>query len=386
MTKEELVKSLKNVKIVLGNGSDLYCDLKTRYSDYFETKKNYYSRIKNTYEQFKRQCDISFEPEKLLFDIKTCFGNYPNFVKNLWDVLFCLSFSNNLNDVLWCDIEKRIHNSLTKKEKDGMKETNFSVIHWDEVNRLVGGYKYTSNTSAEELFAAMISNIICNNKNENGKYNFYEFLKEELIRFEFSFGQYIKDATNGGHLLKIRQERLLSRLCNIDEVVSIDTFNYSNFSGAPDNISVKHINGTCDNPIFGIDKCLEDIEDNTLSLEANNYVKTYRRMDLELIENNTIEQKEYENVIVFGHSLNKQDYSYFYPLLDKIRISDTTASSRFVIAYSIYNELKAEEIRKNLKQSVINLFATYEKEHLGSHDARLLDYLTTQDRIVFYEI
>ena len=109
-------------------------------------------------------------------------------------------------------------------------------------------------------------------------------------------------------------------------------------------------------------------------------------MDLELVENTIVEQKEFENVVVFGHSLNKQDYSYFYPLLDKIKIADPTSNTHFVIAYNVYDKTKADEIRQNLKQSIIDLFATYEKEHLGSHDSRLLDYLTTQDRVLFYEI
>ncbi len=40
--KKELVKGLQRVKLVLGNGFDLHCHLKTSYADYFlyDKKKN----------------------------------------------------------------------------------------------------------------------------------------------------------------------------------------------------------------------------------------------------------------------------------------------------------------------------------------------------------
>ena len=195
MTKKELVKSLKNVKIVFGNGADLYCGLKTRYSDYFEPKKQYYERIITTYQKFKNICDVNAKSDYLFFRLKSDFGFYPYLVKNIWDVLFCLSFTNNVDDVLWCDIEKKMHDSFTKKDIKMANLSYFSRIHWDEVSELVHGYKYNDKTRIEELFVAMVSNIICDEKQQNGYYNFYRFLKNELIRFEHSFGEYISKET-----------------------------------------------------------------------------------------------------------------------------------------------------------------------------------------------
>ena len=41
-SKREIINELKNVKLVIGNGFDLYCGLKTSYSDYFnnDSSKN----------------------------------------------------------------------------------------------------------------------------------------------------------------------------------------------------------------------------------------------------------------------------------------------------------------------------------------------------------
>lgn len=386
MTKEEFVKSLSNVKIVFGNGADLYCGLKTKYSDYFETKKTYYSNIIRLFNEFKAQYDIENNPKELFRLLQCGFGYNPSLVKNIWDVLFCLSFANNNNNVLWCDVELKIHNSFIKKSAIEKGCVDFSIIHWDIVNELVHDYNRSTHASPEELFVAMISNIICEEKNDKGYYNFYSFLKYELIRFEYLFGLYIEEVTAHTSDLEKKQKDLLNVLSNINQVVSIDTFNYSDFYGAPDSALPRHINGTFVSPIFGIDRSLDEYENNFLSNEAFNYFKTSRRMDQELIQNNITKQENFDNVIVFGHSLNKQDYSYFYPILDRIKASDSTSNSCFVVAYHIYDETKADSIRLNIKNSIVNLFSTYEKEHLGLRDARLLDFLTTQNRIILYQI
>ena len=37
LSKKEVINNLKNVKLILGNGFDLHCGLKSKYSDYFES-------------------------------------------------------------------------------------------------------------------------------------------------------------------------------------------------------------------------------------------------------------------------------------------------------------------------------------------------------------
>ena len=37
--KERFIQSLPNVKLVLGNGFDLYCGLKTKYEHFFKNDK-----------------------------------------------------------------------------------------------------------------------------------------------------------------------------------------------------------------------------------------------------------------------------------------------------------------------------------------------------------
>ena len=47
MNKSDFVKSLRKVKIVIGNGFDLHCGLKSSYEDYFDYYKHKYDYIKS---------------------------------------------------------------------------------------------------------------------------------------------------------------------------------------------------------------------------------------------------------------------------------------------------------------------------------------------------
>lgn len=43
--KDNALQNLKKVKLILGNGFDLFCGLKTSYSDYFECRKDIYKLV-----------------------------------------------------------------------------------------------------------------------------------------------------------------------------------------------------------------------------------------------------------------------------------------------------------------------------------------------------
>lgn len=51
-SKREIINELKNVKLVIGNGFDLYCGLKTSYSDYFNNDSSKNKVLEDWYNQF----------------------------------------------------------------------------------------------------------------------------------------------------------------------------------------------------------------------------------------------------------------------------------------------------------------------------------------------
>lgn len=68
-TKESLVQNLKNVKLIIGNGFDLYCGLKTSYSDYFNHDEKKNEIIQNLINEFFRR--LVFQGFPLTFSKKS---------------------------------------------------------------------------------------------------------------------------------------------------------------------------------------------------------------------------------------------------------------------------------------------------------------------------
>ena len=50
--KKKSIHNLTDLKLVLGNGFDLHCHIKTKYSDYFNTNKLKYEYILNWSKKF----------------------------------------------------------------------------------------------------------------------------------------------------------------------------------------------------------------------------------------------------------------------------------------------------------------------------------------------
>ena len=89
-------------------------------------------------------------------------------------------------------------------------------------------------------------------------------------------------------------------------------------------------------------------------------------------------------LIIYGHSLEEADYSYFFPLFDQMALSDNTASSKVIFGYSLYGKRTETEILENLRDKIFKMFATYAEEK--GLTKRFLDSLTTQHRALFYKV
>ncbi len=92
--KFKVVHDLKKVKLILGNGFDLQCHLKTSYSDYFLFDSSKNDALKNWTEIFESKAE-----GYLLFQInnhKSIWRELKGFdYFNIWDILFYLvSFEN----------------------------------------------------------------------------------------------------------------------------------------------------------------------------------------------------------------------------------------------------------------------------------------------------
>lgn len=104
--KESIISGLENVKLVIGNGFDLHCKLKTKYKDYFLSNVEKIESLKRWYDEFKYNVHeyLNFNSSSYRY-----FWVEPSFFDKLtfWDFLFFIKSrkdDGSINDWNWCDV------------------------------------------------------------------------------------------------------------------------------------------------------------------------------------------------------------------------------------------------------------------------------------------
>lgn len=387
MNKEEFVKTLKKVKLVIGNGFDLHCGLHTTYGDYYCKNWRKYKFIKDLFSSFKKDNGFEFD-----FEDK----NTSNL--NMWDIFFALNGPKDPKECgkRWCDIEKMMASSFCKcddtdSDVESLVFRMLSTTNWRNIFSLISsdGVAKTS----EDRFIVMFARERMKHLTRHAD-DFYTFLLDDLKEFEKHFGEFIYYQIHDNYFETINygsQQFLnvpyiemasdtLDKLCNIGNLVEIDTFNYSYIHKQKTIELIQHINGSYENPIFGIDTIFEPND------ECFVFTKTARRIDSDMFEEAFETKQEFENLIVFGHSLNQADYSYFFPVFDKLMLTNSLATNVIVFAYSVFDDNKKEEIKSDVRKAVSDILYAYAKSKQLPDPGRFLDSLSTQKRIVMYEV
>lgn len=385
-----MIKDLKNVKLVIGNGYDLHCGLKSSYADFFmrdADKNNYFNKW---LDEFKEKISLNaFTTEQSKEDVWVEFKSIDEL--NIWDLFFYIETKttnqNNKEAWLWCDIETVMYNSLKSYDS---RECNTNLFRWEHVYKAI-----TKKMPKEFKFwkIYVMAKVILEKRNMEKFKNideFYYYILDELNQFEKEFGMFIdkKRYLYSNFLLKIpntdfekRSKMTLQELCNVDNLVSIDSFNYDDIGDENLNKILHNINGNLENPIFGIDSNLCRASDPRFI-----FTKTNRRMELEMIDFECQKDIAFDNVIVYGHSLSSNDYSYFFPLLDKLEMTNFLSNKKIIFGFSVYDMEKETEIKRKNRLNIQKLFEAY-ANYMGLKDVnRLLDSLTTQNRVLTYEI
>lgn len=384
-----------SVKLVIGNGFDLHCDLHSSFGHYYKFRKERIERIRNWYENFKS------EYKKSDFDEFINLNDNDDFIKlvNIWDLFFvilaCERNGEKFDKYLWSDVEKDIKESLiyndSEKPKLEIKKENtrriFNPILWEEVFVMHHALRL-SNSIPESALCYIIRKKMGRNCIFD-RYAFYGYLLDELKKFEKDFALFLNyqlvDTSRKSYGITIYNEKYFKKaiqtikdICNLDSLVAIDTFNYTYIKSDELNADINYINGDINNPIFGIDSIFSP------SKTEFTFTKTSRRMTNKnfISENKNVMSFKY--LIIYGHSLNEADYSYFFPLFDQMALSDNTASSKVIFAFSPYGGHTEAEILENTSDNLFKMFAIYAKEK--GLTKRFLDSLTTQHRVLFYKV
>ena len=107
------------IKVILGNGFDLFCGLETKYIHFFKSEKNKYEEISKWSQSFK---NLSTYIEGKSVNWKDFGPQYSvNIDFNLWDIYFALAIGEK--DYNWCDIETEMLKTFTD-DKNPQKTRN----------------------------------------------------------------------------------------------------------------------------------------------------------------------------------------------------------------------------------------------------------------------
>lgn len=375
ISKEE-VNNLKNVKFITGNGFDRHCGLDTSYSQYFK--------------------DLLKRKEKVLefvsnFDFRSSnnFHEYDTFAEeiNAWDLYFYLIRDDA--DKRWFEIETIIADSI--KEDDSSND--YTHPKWNYVfsfsNCFINTapdyyplpynrYVQTNYSEFAEKYKDIVSKLAFFCFRKKGKKVDYKWLFSELNKFEIEFGQYIeKQHTDKADEYKNKLAEFKKYVFPNSNVVSVDTFNYGNFNDEEFDNMLSFVNGNTKEPIFGIDS---DIFKQ--SQPQSIFSKTNRRTALKIPGNGSIKKHKFENAIIYGHSIDEADFSYFIPLLDELEMMDKESDSKIVFSYSPHGK-STEENDANLADLKKNIAILFDKYF---EDSRRYDQLALEQRVCFFEV
>lgn len=395
-----------NQLIILGNGFDLACGLKSTYKDFFD-QVLYKDKNKNNY----------------------------------WYHIFkTLSTKDQINNG-WTDIEKQILTELKnlevlyseevfiEKEKDIKKASEYFLSNLSPEQRdtfkltidatiLAVDTHYWSLPSKQELQSHLIEKLLLLER------DFFTYLNEQ-ISIEKTYiddfftdnkeisqnNYYIKSLIIGYFLLisqvpKLSLGTLQSKLEKIEENDSFDSFSKQvesikelfldddieiiksnvlsfNYTEPFKNLNIRNIHGALseDNIIFGIDYDKLKINFKQPPIE---FSKSYR-----ILENGRTTAmsitSDIDIIKFYGHGLGEADYSYFQAIFDSVDLYHS--NTKIIFYWSGYEGVEKTKIRIEQVKKVTNLIEEYGTTFTNKdHGRNLLTKLQLENRLQIEEI
>ena len=438
------METVKMKLVILGNGFDLANNLPTKYDNFFKYYENLYkkefSHIKEMIDIKKKSSlneDLSgvieqetyFKVEKeLRKEMQNDFKINQSLIDNkhitLWNLYFWFarekpemdkcSAKEKLEMNNWSDVEGQIDSlinnfsdltSLDPAQKINHNENLIKKWYTYNIIKTRGSITdYKKNIyealSKDDIFKFICDSIVLERyqKSKDDEDIYYlNVLKKELEFFEEEFKKYISKISEEiidknkrlyrSNFLKVAGE-------DISTEIYLLNFNYTDFSSAGATktdtvtmsnnkiqIKIKQVNvhGTHHSKIiFGIDQ--------TDQTEKNyQFTKTYRKMECadEIATIQLPSPNETEEIIIYGHSLSKADYSYFHSIFDYYNIYGSNIKLKF--KYSTHGDTyicKSKHVQK-----MMELIKKYgEKMTDTARGANLVHKLLLENRLSIEEV
>lgn len=367
------IKSSWHQLLIIGNGFDLECGLRSRFIDFFS------SRIKTPQrDSTVDDNDVVRTPEELVSEFPT-----------IWDLIL-----RNNQDANWFDIEKTIEIWVSGNTPEVTK-----ISDW------CNSWRYTDYPADrdDEIIASYCKGRLSKIDEYISEDSVLALFVDDLHLLEQQFASYLRQQTRSStpvceqkanyHQTARRnlQTLLSENLPSTSERLlsySVLSFNYT----GPFELSTResgqcvaytNIHGLCregEEIIFGIDG-KEKLTDTI----AGPYTKTYRLLGLGGPKAQDVVRSDTQCIKFYGHSLSGADYSYFQAIFDAVHLYTSDVS--LVFFYRCFDEKDPLIHRTEMMNKVINLLTAYGATlENRDHGKNLIHKLLLEGRLKVQEI
>lgn len=333
--------NLNNNLLIIGNGFDLEHDLKTHYTDFFDTINN----------------NVSSKNEIIL-------NNNKYLIEDNHLLLYLLEEykQNKLQGNNWIDIETELKKIITLIEE--INTNNFI----DNITYYKGENEYTIINKIQSKSSHYFKNSLSPFISGTFGVNFYKYIKE---KYDTSIKTLEKDLNELTDMLRdYLLEQDISNLTKTKDISDIDykithvlSFNYTDtfrqlYSDIDDD-KIDFIHGSLNknNLVLGINETL--IEDTENKIVDTVYFKKYfqriyKKTDYKYVS--WLDPTDYKNyadfdtVYIYGHSLDESDKEILEKIINSVLKKDTSTVKIFY-----YDE-------KHYRQEVTNLIKVLGKD------------------------
>jgi hypothetical protein len=388
--------------IVIGNGFDMKCNLKSHYSDYLNHRAKENSSFYQTFTENMKMI-YSFEdnghdpyPNVNIINFVSYYHDIDINRINIWEMLFSVEcFDHETQTIKWSDIERVIKDYLVVKSI-GCKASELHVIiqealragflDWSSIKerrklQLVAVIeieilKRTQQSTLIKSLTVKSRSDIAISRNED---TFFSYLFDELRKFENDFRVYLTNEVNRIRLEYLRNSnRLLNRISNNNSSsIYLINFNFTNPFSA---LKVNNVHGSLlDNEqdlIFGIDTSRNSDGKNDIEFDrhAFRFSKTFRKLSQN--QDNIIfelpSRTSLKKITFYGHSLGEGDYAYFQTFFDYYDLYSSDLVIEF--KYSKYLDKTMDEVRFEEQEKVFKLLDFYGATMLNKNWGRNLTH------------
>ncbi|MCR5332418.1 MAG: bacteriophage abortive infection AbiH family protein [Bacilli bacterium] len=345
--------------VILGNGFDLACGMKTSFYDFY---KNVKAKIEMP-NGYLPNCNF------ILFLIYETFFANQDTTKAFQKALAIDCYDN------WMDIELLLNHFV-------LGET-FKIAE--------GEYNPTLQNRNDSFIALQFRKYFQKRKSDIS--NFELFVHSELYEFELMLRNYIAAEASSDLIYMQFKDGLLEKIVGDPKTCKIMTFNYTIPTTLVDYKNVNYVHGSLRGEIIvGID--VLDLQKgdgykriNGVVSDKTMFTKTRKKLSHTAIDeaSNSVFDKDVKKIYFYGHSLSEQDYSYFQSLFDYYDIYSSDISLEF--CYSEYDPKNPAVEVDRLTTRVFNLLNKYgETFDNKNHGNNLLHKMLLENRLSFRKI